>query len=77
MSQCIFDHSHTTLLLFMGFVYFGIHNIFSMFSLFSVVGIIQSVLVLCFCGSESNGGHAWSLLFLCRPKPFIYMYGGR
>ena len=60
----------------MGFIYFG--DTFHIFNVFFVqyVGIIQSVSGSCFCGCESNGGHAWGL-FLCRPLPFIYMSEGR
>ena len=60
----------------MGFIYFG--DTFHIFNVFFVqyVDIIQSVSGSCFCGCESNGGHAWGL-FLCRPLPFIYMSEGR
>ena len=57
----------------MGIIYFG--DTLQIFFVYCV-DIIQSVSGSCFCGCESNGGHAWGL-FLCRPVPFIYMSEGR
>ena len=73
MSQCILDNIHNLINIYGIYLFWGyITNVFFV----HCVDIIQSVSGSCFCGCESNGGHAWGL-FLCRPLPFIYMSEGR
>ena len=76
MSQCILDNIHNLINIFGNYLYFwDTQHIFNVFFVKNV-DIIQSVSGSCFCGCESNGGHALGL-FLCRPYPFIYMFEGR
>ena len=73
MSQCILDNIHNLINIFWELFILGYTSqIFFVYC----VDIIQSVSGSCFCGCESNGGHAWGL-FLCRPVPFIYMLEGK
>ena len=60
--ECLIIHTQPY---FIYWVYlFWVHHLLFICPLLNVASIVQSFLVLYFCGCELNGGHAWGFVFV-------------